>query len=745
MRRNLLKQAVAIISAITLLITISPAIYGEGAAPEGFERVCGNNRLILYANIKEAQIAVCDNSNSYIWYSCPVDRTVDKLAAGIQKMNLSSIVLVTYIDSGNQTFQSNNYTSCVKRNSFKYEKTGNGIRFIFDFSRKGEKFIIPVQFELDGDCLKADIISQEISEYGDYKIIDIALLPYFGAGGNKNEGYIFVPDGSGALINFNNGKSDSKEYEEDIYGRDLIYTNTVNNTVKQTVRMPVFGIKNGNNAYLAIAGNGECYGSINASVSGKVNSYNNVYCKFKYRARDTAVLAESDWSAKDVAIYSNEHFDIDAYQVCYYMLQGGKADYSGMAIRYRDILMTEKGLSRLENNKDLAFYAGIYGAVKKKKSILGINLNVVEPLTTFTDCIDIIRLLKEHGVEDIVVRYLGWMKGGLNDKVPAGMSPERKLGGRKGYDRLVNYAKVNDVKLYPDMDFMNIYKNGNGFLGYFSAARNVSKAPAIQHSYRLSTNMKNTDAPAWFLMAPEKLLSFMNRFLSSFQLPDNKNVSIGSLGGLVYSDFKSGKPVYRQRTMSIWEEALKSVKEKDMGIMSANGNAYTIPYVQRLVDVPVYSSRFDIEDEEIPFYQMVLHGLISYTTPPINLDSDNEMLVLKAIETGCAPYFLWTGCESSVLKETGFDYLYSSYYKDWLDMSVDTYLKLEEVWKETGNSLITSHAELKDDVYETCYENGVKVIVNYNEAGIRMYGELIPGRGYIVVNGQSEFAGGERQ
>lgn len=58
--------------------------------------------------------------------------------------------------------------------------------------------------------------------------MDIDLLEYFGAAGPEEEGYMFVPDGSGALIMFNNGKVNAPAYIGYVYGEDK--TNLVNQT-----------------------------------------------------------------------------------------------------------------------------------------------------------------------------------------------------------------------------------------------------------------------------------------------------------------------------------------------------------------------------------------------------------------------------------------------------------------------------------------------------------------------------------
>ena len=65
-------------------------------------------------------------------------------------------------------------------------------------------------------CVK----TKEIKETGTNRILKISVLPYFGAASANDSGYMIVPDGSGAIINFNNGKYNAAPYSKRFYGGD---------------------------------------------------------------------------------------------------------------------------------------------------------------------------------------------------------------------------------------------------------------------------------------------------------------------------------------------------------------------------------------------------------------------------------------------------------------------------------------------------------------------------------------------
>lgn len=71
-------------------------------------------------------------------------------------------------------------------------------------------FQIPIEYTLRDDSLKVTIGADRIEEVGGIQIGTIDLLPFFGAGSMEDSGYLFVPSGSGAIIQFNNGKEQEK-------------------------------------------------------------------------------------------------------------------------------------------------------------------------------------------------------------------------------------------------------------------------------------------------------------------------------------------------------------------------------------------------------------------------------------------------------------------------------------------------------------------------------------------------------
>ncbi len=137
-------------------------------------------------------------------------------------------------------------------------------------------FNINVIYRLDGDDLLVEVPLREIEYRDEYPLYNLSVLPFFGAGGTQDQGFMLVPEGGGALINFNNGKSAQNDYYANMYGWDMAL-NRVAMVHSTRNYFNVFGVSQGDDSFICILEDGASYASINADISGRKNSYNYVY------------------------------------------------------------------------------------------------------------------------------------------------------------------------------------------------------------------------------------------------------------------------------------------------------------------------------------------------------------------------------------------------------------------------------------------------------------------------------------
>ncbi len=122
-----------------------------------------------------------------------------------------------------------------------------------------------MEYTLTEDAFQASVLTSRIQEEKDsYRMYSVTLLPYFGAGSSEDEGYMFVPDGSGALIRFNNGQQRMGEYSQGPLRPGRRHRAESTGPVTQNALLPVFGVKRGENGFAAIITEGEARARLNA-------------------------------------------------------------------------------------------------------------------------------------------------------------------------------------------------------------------------------------------------------------------------------------------------------------------------------------------------------------------------------------------------------------------------------------------------------------------------------------------------
>lgn len=593
-------------------------------------------------------------------------------------------------------------------------------------------FTVPVEYRLDGDSLVVRVLGSRIEESEGYKIRQLELLPFFGAAGTDEQGYMLVPDGSGSLIYLNNGKNREEAYAQRIYGEDQNNNSRRRGQVAEAARLPVFGLKSGDHAWFAVVEQGDGIASVNADVSGRMNNWNYVYASFRFRGEDTLELYKGN-EVEEIQLLTEARFTGDV-QVRYRFLSGDDADYSGMARLYRESLVRDGVLKPREAEGDLPFYLDVLGAVDKRKSFLGVPYKGLVPMTTFEEAGVIARRLQEGGVSNLQMRYLGWFNGGLNHKIPDAVKAVGALGGQSGLQRLAGQLREAGGTLYPDVAFQHVFRDDWHFSPAADAARFITRETARLAPYHRALNRMDDDLGPYYLLSPAKLPYFVDRFIAGFGRFGIDAVSLRDLGDRLHADYRVNRLIFRETAKRIVAEQLGKLEERFGNVMIAGGNAYALRYADHLVNVPMSSSGFSITDEEIPFYQMVVHGYLDYGGPPINLhdEQDVQWHLLRAVEYGAAPHFLWSYESSSELKFTPYDHLFSTAYTAWIDEAIDMYRRVNEALAGLRSRPMAERIVHEPGVVEVRYENGTSVYVNYTEAPVTVNGVRVEAKNFAV-------------
>ncbi|GAA4062567.1 DUF5696 domain-containing protein [Amphibacillus indicireducens] len=595
-------------------------------------------------------------------------------------------------------------------------------------------FIATIEYRLDEDSLLATVPVEEIFYEPEFPVDRISFLRFFGAGNTEEEGSLFVPDGSGALIHFNNGRVNVPSYQQAVYGQDLPLLQRSDVRTDEVVRLPVFGILKEDNALLGIIEEGAASATISADISGRLNSYNFVYPTFTVINKDEVTLQAED-QERSLPRFQEEKMKSD-FSVRYVFLTGEEANYSGMANYYQDYLV-ESGLLRRNretiDSENIPFYTQLIGSINKQQHFAGVPYQALEPLTTFEEAEEILDQLMAHDVDNIRVNYIGWFNRGVNHRMPNKVKVDRAIGGARGLNDFIEYAEENNISVFPETALLQVH-NSSGFKPRKKASRTLTNIPTAIYPIDRALRERDRMSTPSHTLSPRYVDEITTDFLKEFVPFGTTGLTLRDLADVLNSDFRRNEQIDRFESEEISRNAIEKMYNEDLELMAHGGNLYALQYLTDVINVPVSNSGFKIQDEAIPFYQMVLRGYVDYATTPFNLSTylNDQDYILNALEYGSNINFQWIYQSNDLLKGTRFDHLYSVNYERWLDQAAEIYHEVNDFLKHVQGETIEAHEILEEGVYRTTYENGAYVIVNYGLESVNVDGYTIEPQSYIT-------------
>lgn len=118
-------------------------------------------------------------------------------------------------------------------------------------------------------------------------------------------------------------------------------------------------------------------------------------------------------------------------------------------------------------------------------------------------------------------------------------------------------------------------------------------------------------------------------------------IAFESVGELLYYDYSKANPTSRQQALAAYQQTLEKAAGEAGGIAVSAGTSmcFRLPPCAGGTGYPFVIL---FETRAVPFYQVVVHGYVSYCSFHGNQAYDFRLQKLKWIETGSIPYFLLT-------------------------------------------------------------------------------------------------------
>ncbi len=623
-----------------------------------------------------------------------------------------------------------------------------------DIIKDSEEFDLPVEFSnsaeytvylehtIEDGAFVVNMPSYEIdcNNPSAYTLENVVLYPAFASASEaNNEGYLFIPDGSGMIMKMDSAGTVYSDYRRPVYNNTK-YGDIYNDPhYGEDFTMPCFGLYYTGGAlqgsgFFSIIESGAENAYVNstlkhtdANLEGG-NLYNAVYPSFNIvQSANVKVFGAY---AKQSAQYRVVTDTIDCdYKVRYYPLFED-ADYYSFSEIYKDHIISDKDIT-LEYDNTAKLFVNLLGAISVKASAMGVTYEKVVPMTTYKQALEIYDDLSDANV---AYNY----KWSLNDGYASGYGGNAdtvsKLGSKKDLIALLDKsADGNEVFL--EANLLRYYRQ-NGLISAKQALVGFNgEAQEISDKYYPDGTMNRERAyNNYYLLHPKYLPKTVERFVNNSSWFDN--VTLTDFGSTYYASYgKSGAVSAGKVSRQVVFPALEKIGEtKSVALHNPNGDK--IVYCDYAVGVSRESSKYGSYYASVPFRQLVMNGITAYTTLDVNMgQSSSRYFMLQAAELGSIPQYTVAAEKVDELIKAGVSEYYSVTYNDIKDDIKGFYEEYKNLRAEIGSAKIIDHNTLSENLFETVYEGNVRVIVNYNLHDEVVDGITIEAQSYYIMKG----------
>lgn len=657
-------------------------------------------------------------------------------------------------------------------------------------------YVIPVDIKINEDGVSFEVDSSLILGPKEQKLYRISLFPYFGAenADDSNE-YVIFPDGSGSYM-AQTGSLYPATQRQRIYGTDSTFSERILSEITAPALSGYFVYNRGEDGgFLATLDNGAGHAFVRATNGqlGKLETCSTACFELIYIERDFRTYEKEKGQAEnlegdvdadsskaksdkvkasgvitskyrlDTVFRTRYVFDVISEQTGEDFVQKTYAEY---AKQYRKHLQDAGKFPTEKLQSDsLTFYLDLLGAVDVTENIAGFPVTRKKALTSYEQAGKIVDELLAEGMDgsSMVLRYLSWSNDGLYNSVSDSVRLMREMGSQDQLKALIAKLDAEQIGFFPSADFLTVGADAlnDAFNATEDAARRLDMSIA-----RIGFRDPADGTYMWSyqkLLSPAASLRYSESYRASYEKTVGiKNIALAGFGERLNSDYRNTDVYTRVRAQEVQEQILKTYWENGYKIMAQVGNDYVWKYASYITDVPVGGSGNLSTSYPVPFIQMVLHGYIDYCTAPLNESADYTTALLTLLETGSGVHFRWDYAEDSIYQDTDFNgFYYSLNYNNSLENAVRLYKEAASILNRVASSEIVGHEKLKanvrssyigdieeypqfslvatDGVYQTTYENGLQIIVNYNPYDIELEDEArttVAAYSYIYREGE---------
>lgn len=600
---------------------------------------------------------------------------------------------------------------------------------------------IVMDYYLDGDDLMVRIPAKHLISGKDYPIEYIEVLPYFMSSKSK-DGYIFVPDGSGALIYLDNDRLTEYQFQGRYFGGDILQNMNTYQSATPYMALPVYGIKSDNHAILGIIEEGAEIAQLNTYISGYYSGIDYARASLRFYIREAQTLSNYVGATNNYILSkASTDYYVGDIVLRYCFLTDDEANYTGMAKAYQNRLLMQDCLNENMAEEEAPLFLEILGEIDKKKYFAGIPYDSSIALTSFDEAKNILADLSEEKISNIKLCYEGMLNGGINQRAVEKVSISSRLGGKSKFNELNSYAKSIGAEIYPNVLLETAYTDKN--LSKEERSYTLIGQLAKIEQFNLVTNIPvegGEDSCQYmdtFVISPNYIANYTSKFAKSYDKLEIGNIASSDFMTFMSADYRNGNNVSITTGSENYYQALETVSNNNSLLLS-NPMVTAYPYADYLMNIPMDNSKLKIFDACVPFTQMVLEGCIPYAGDYVNRENESiEETLMKSLEAKSALNFRLMAADTADLRKTTKNDVFFAEYRLWKDKIAPCYQKFNDFYKQVKDAYIVSHeiVDKDNDVRVVTYSNGVKLYLNYGDEDAVIEGVNVAPLSYVIRKG----------
>jgi len=679
---------------------------------EGMILTAENEFLQLYVAPYSLAIKVVNRTTGYI-FSSTLDNMEDHRLNNIWRNRVHSALTIDFSSGGITSRES----LTLNDSHVDFRLIDNGFAGHVTFGESGigvELFVT-----LEGRDMLVSVPHASITEPDDIYLVQLHAYPFFGA--TKEDevpGYMFIPDGSGALIRYGDIRNTMvSPWNAQVYGLNLGLGQTdISNVLPPFyVTMPVFGKVHGDSAFLAIIESGDNYAEIFAYTAGLITEFNWMFAQFTYRYTYTRPTTRDE--ARAPAVHRLQQ-DMNIFDIGlrFRFLEGENASYVGLARAYQAYLADKGWLTPLTESAPpmrLEFFGG--------EVAQGLIFEQYVVMTPVENIPGYASRLGSRGVENILTVYRSFARGG-SLSFPNRFPIDRRLGNAAAVRHTVETLERQGIPMFFHTDYSRAYVSG-GLFGRSDLALGING--------RLFSGASHWND--FFYLTPHAALEQARRDVNSFDNLGIRNLAIETTASSLHSVFNEGASSTRQESRYMLEELADILNPTGQGKLALyQPNAYAWALTQFYFDIPMSSFRHLFVTDSVPFLHIVLRGHVNYYAPFTNFSANWNRDLLRLVEFGAYPSFLLTSEPAYLLSQTAAFYVFSSQFDAWEDLVIEFYTRVSQVLYPVRSQPIVNREMLAAGVVKVTYGNGVEIFVNYTGQPFHYNGTVIPAEDFLV-------------